>query len=395
MLDNNDLPDTNPESSRLLRGGGVSFGIAIVLIILLPILLTKCSVVSLGNLAPNEIGDTLGGIMGPAAGILAAGLTFLAFWSQYDANITQRRQFNTGLVRERARAASDLERFNLELESQKNALKSQEKQALINLFEARFYNMLNIHRDNINSLEIEDKIKGRKVFVDMLDELRVLHDYFKIFHNELHVSYKIRLNAQEIYNAAYLSFFFGIGEKSTPIVQDLVGNNMSKFIQKVHADLYYKKKMHGSKKKLKLARNSQTLEWPNQYRLGVGHQRRLSHYFRHLFQIVKFVDEQDQDLLNYEAKYSYLSNLRAQLSTHEQMMLYYNALSVLGQPWLNKDLSGENHFEKYCLIKSIPLNAADIFTKPDAIFSGNKNKHGKILFEWLDIKDRALRLTTY
>ena len=38
----------------------------------------------------GQIGDTIGGIMGPIVAIAAAGLTFIAFWVQYKANIQQR-----------------------------------------------------------------------------------------------------------------------------------------------------------------------------------------------------------------------------------------------------------------------------------------------------------------
>ena len=38
----------------------------------------------------GEIGDTIGGIIGPFVAIAAAGLTFIAFWVQYKANIQQR-----------------------------------------------------------------------------------------------------------------------------------------------------------------------------------------------------------------------------------------------------------------------------------------------------------------
>lgn len=38
---------------------------------------------------PNEIGDSIGGVLGPAVAIIASALTFLAFWVQYKANIEQ------------------------------------------------------------------------------------------------------------------------------------------------------------------------------------------------------------------------------------------------------------------------------------------------------------------
>lgn len=38
----------------------------------------------------GQIGDTIGGIMGPFIAIAAAGLTFIAFWVQCKANIQRR-----------------------------------------------------------------------------------------------------------------------------------------------------------------------------------------------------------------------------------------------------------------------------------------------------------------
>lgn len=42
----------------------------------------------------GEIGDTIGGIMGPFVAMVAAGLTFIAFWVQYKANIQQRQDIS-------------------------------------------------------------------------------------------------------------------------------------------------------------------------------------------------------------------------------------------------------------------------------------------------------------
>ncbi len=80
----------------------------------------------------------------------------------------------------------------------------------------------------------------------------------------------------------------------------------------------------------------------------------LSHYIRNLYQIVKFIEEQDEKVISYEEKFQYASTLRSQLSNHEQLLLYYNSLSVLGKPWIENGL-----LEKYCIIKSLPIPLAD------------------------------------
>lgn len=59
-----------------------------ILICCLPWLLANHSWIDFSG--TGQIGDTIGGIMGPFIAIAAAGLTFIAFWVQYKANIQQR-----------------------------------------------------------------------------------------------------------------------------------------------------------------------------------------------------------------------------------------------------------------------------------------------------------------
>lgn len=62
-----------------------------------------------------------------------------------------------------------------------------------------------------------------------------------------------------------------------------------------------------------------------------GHQIRLGHYFRHLFQMVNYVN--DNKLFQYQQKYDYVKLLRAQMSTYEQVVFYFNSLSSIGDIW--------------------------------------------------------------
>jgi hypothetical protein len=97
-----------------------------------------------------------------------------------------------------------------------------------------------------------------------------------------------------------------------------------------------------------------------------GNQFRLGHYFRHLFQTVKYVNE--QSFLNYEEKYEYIKILRAQLSTYEQSIFFFNSLSFMGLAWElepeytkkwnkrdhNTAISNSQLITKYNLIKNLP-----------------------------------------
>ncbi len=80
------------DNSTFDNGFWKSFGWFIVIALLiccLPWLLTSSSILDLSE--TGQIGDTLGGIMGPFIAMAAAGLTFIAFWVQYKANIHQRQ----------------------------------------------------------------------------------------------------------------------------------------------------------------------------------------------------------------------------------------------------------------------------------------------------------------
>ena len=80
-------------SKKILYYGVISLIIAVAGAVFLPLIVTKYHWISLDVNEPNEIGDTIGGILGPAVAIIAALLTFIAFWAQYEANIEQRKQF--------------------------------------------------------------------------------------------------------------------------------------------------------------------------------------------------------------------------------------------------------------------------------------------------------------
>lgn len=71
----------------------------------------------------------------------------------------------------------------------------------------------------------------------------------------------------------------------------------------------------------------------------------LSHYYRFLFNIYKFIDDAEIDD---KAKKKYANILRAQISNYELVMLFYNCLSVDGK-------SFKFYFEKYEVLDNLPV----------------------------------------
>lgn len=132
----------------------------------------------------------------------------------------------------------------------------------------------------------------------------------------------------------------------------------------------------------------------NYYKYYGGHQFKLGHYYRHLFQSVKYINE--QKILRYTEKYEYIKTLRAQLSTPEQYLLFFDSISVIGRDWeLNYIREKPNIYElnkclitKYNLIKNIP--DWYIFDKVDA-----RDFYPNVTFEGDEPSDDRLKLNSY
>lgn len=72
------------------------------------------------------------------------------------------------------------------------------------------------------------------------------------------------------------------------------------------------------------------------------------HYFRNLYRIVKFIDEQENKLLSHKNKYDYIANnVRSMLSKYELIWLYYNCLNEIGNRKFKPLI------EKYTLFKNL------------------------------------------
>lgn len=213
----------------------------------LPYLFTLGGKESLDFTQTGQIGDTIGGTMSPFVAIIAAALTFLAFWVQYKANILQRNDIA-------------LERF-----------------------ENNLFQLISQQENITNSLTfsegvgIDDKsaICGRYIF------------YY-------------------IYNARKMGWHSGL--KHT-LEED--------GIEKIDNDISL---------------------------------RNLDHYFRHLYQILKYIDEAPVLKDNDRKKYEYASIVRASLSEYELILLFYIAQRF----HQDDDLKGL--IEKYAIFKYIHIN---------------------------------------
>lgn len=292
-------------------------------------------------------------------------------------------------------------------------------------FESKFFELIKLHRDNVSELkytEGSDATKslteGRKVFRiifhEFLECLKEVRNFSSVDVAEYYVqpNYLKELKAiiEEInpsinlyklitIDIAFCITFYGVGEEGSIILRRI-------FLHKYNDPYFYKLINYIQQKPKKWSPGYQkwlglnslemdiklgVLEEAYAQREGIkketltpqargvlithsyekfygGHQHRLGHYFRHLFQSYKYLNS--QEILNPEEKYFYGKMLRAQLSTYEQALLLVDSLSSLGMKWeytpeyyYDKRLSiGENLkrkenarlITKYNLIKNLP-----------------------------------------
>jgi hypothetical protein len=198
------------------------------------------------------------------AGLAFAGIIFSLYLQREDLKLQRR----------------ELESTRRELEGQKEQLRMQNETLRLQSFENKFFQLIGLQNDIVNSIEQEidiatdRKMKGR--------------DSFRIFYRMLRQNYDIRKRKSEM--------------------------DEEKLINEAYWDLFQ------------------------------NIQGKVGHYFRTLYNIIKFVKNS-----HIEEKKFYTNLVRAQLSSYELLLLFYNCLSELGIEKFKPLI------EEFALLKTVPL----------------------------------------
>lgn len=264
------------------------------------------------NSTTGFIGDTIGGLTAPFLNLAGSILVFAALRAQIDANRQVQQQF--------------------------------EKQEI----ESRFFELVKLHRENVSEIGIGNDF-GKKIFVMLIREFRLIHKLVI----DVACEQEIVLSKNQAFQISYNVLFFGIGENSSRQLKQSLAkfDNKNIFFEKLETVL--KNEIIKEKEKQKEKRAFKYIPFR-------GHQSRLGHYYRHLYQTVTFIDKQK---ISIEQKYDFVKVLRAQLTTHEQALLFINSQTFMGRKWyLNKN---ENLLKTYKMVKNIPLDFFDKNTEID------------------------------
>lgn len=346
--------------------------------------------------ATGQVGDFFGGVIGTLVGAIGFILIYLSFVSQT------------------------------------NSQNEQEKQFLKTQIESRFFELIKLHKENVNDIiyhpEQRKEIIGRKAIdfiyqqieqcydeVDVFFELETIESIYTSQYLEKNRCYhKERpdvclLNLAHI-DIAYSIVFFGTSHTDLQALCRLLSKYYNKeFIMLIGRYVRLKPLSESLMTKWKIIqeenlsvlqikdafkkqderianvtltlkevtdqedrhivafRELENIEKLNRY-YG-GHQYKLGHYFRHLFQTVKYIDE--KAILNYDEKYDYIKTLRAQLSTIEQYIVFFNSLSFMGRAWEFDNIvdnTSDKHRDKWLITKyNFLKNIPDLYPFGDVL----------------------------
>jgi hypothetical protein len=305
------------EKQKILLFSGLILITAVLTFLLIPYLVTNKNWGWEYSSNTGVIGDTIGGITGPLVGFIGVILTFLAFYIQFQANQVQVKA----------------------LEEQKTSAKQQENQILLQQFESNFFELLKLHRENVSELDYRNN-KGRNVIIKIVNEFFEIIDALQ--KSKTNVIQANRLDEQDIANIAYTILFFGTDETVSDVLENRFFEKYGKI--EISISCFIREEL----------REKENPYHSDKYYFN-GHQSRLGHYFRHLRRIVTFVHR--NNFLTETQKKEYIRILRAQLSNHEQIILFFNSISDLGLKWELKNDTNEQLITTYNLIRNIPLGS--------------------------------------
>lgn len=219
-----------------------------------------------------------------------------------------------------------------------------------------FYRMLEFHNDMVKQLSVAhinttkpERSNGRRAFV--VFKLQI-HHLLELIEG-LNTGEKWDLNKDQILRIVYMIFYYGIDRQWIEFLQDKIKEDIDPDLLKKILD------------KIVDEIEKNELKW----KLGRANQTSLSSYFLNMYNLIKLID--NDKYLSKQEKKDLITIYRAQLSSPELYVLFFNLRSYFGKKWNNK-----GYVERYELLENIPKNYCDGYNPGDY--------YKKIRFEYND-----------
>ncbi len=175
--------------------------------------------------------------------------------------------------------------------------------------ETRFFELLKLHRDNVAEMHSKGN-EGRNVLIEIKDEFHDL--YFLVTKTYEHEKTQLPLKSwkKNVIQIAYLIVYFGVDNSSTLYLKKRIKEIMSNEEMYNNFERFCLNLLRSNHEKVKEENKDKSKENRSYLRYD-GHQSRLGHYYRHLFQTVKFINEQPSRLFGYPEKIQLYKNFES------------------------------------------------------------------------------------
>ena len=208
-----------------------------------------------------------------------------------------------------------------------------------------FYRMLEFHNDMVKQLSVahikttkKERSNGRRAFV----VFKIQIDRLLVLIEGLNTEEKWDLNKDQILRIVYMIFYYGIGRQRIEFLQDKIKEDIDPDLLKKILD--------------KIVDEIEKEE--QKWKLGRANQTSLSSYFLNMYNLIKLID--NDKYLSKQEKKDLITIYRAQLSSPELYVLFFNLRSYFGKKWNDK-----GYVERYELLKHIPKNYFDEYNPED------------------------------
>lgn len=315
------------ESNKNTRKSGTNWDWVVfssVIVLLIIIWFTSSSIINYFVVSPDPVklsNEEVRGLFGDKFGAINSLFSCIAFVGIIFAIILQKRDLN----------------------QQRISIDAQSELTSIQTFETSFFNLLNQHKNNIDQLELSSQYK-RAAFSYFKELLLVANENFSVFNSLKRLNRSEVITIKESSNIPEnLMSKLELYERET-ISECITGGHIA-IIGKYLDENIIQHQNYISESYIAAHKKSGDA---------------LSHYFRTLYVIYKYIDE--TPLIKNEKRKDYARIVRAQLSDDELLVLFYNVLAKPDSLVYNQEFGYPKmtkYVHKYDVLQN--LNKARVF----------------------------------
>lgn len=335
----------------------IIFGLSVLLIsiflfISLQLLNVKSETFTIENF--SHFGGFIGGIVGSIWSLAGFILFYVALNKQKE-DLELNRQALTTQITSMNLQTQEFKAQVQELEETRKVYIEQNKTQNLQRFENTFFNMLSLHHQIVEGIDLN--------FKEFLKFDSTFYLFFNDFNRDIGTGHEI-YKSRDVFKKTYAFLYFLI-----EIDYFNITNNPEKLREYITTDVKQGfKKLKLKKEKIQINNVEFDSHFSSIYNLIYDKLNTdFGHYFRNLYRLIKMIDEHSFDKnteIDFKHKYYYTTIVRSQLSDYELLWLFFNCIYIYGEKF--KPL-----VEKYAFFKILRHTEDELLIKYKSFYKNN------------------------